>query len=97
MTADFDPARRYIRIVAQHANGMVEFEFAVGEPGLFVEMQLPQAAFADFCAMQGVQPQDADAAALAPSDLDADLPQADRAQHWTLHDAIARSSGQPPR
>ncbi|GAA4000240.1 hypothetical protein GCM10022279_24930 [Comamonas faecalis] len=52
----WDIERRYIRIVQEHDSGMVEFEFAVGEPGLFVEMVLPRAEFDDFCTTQGVQP-----------------------------------------
>lgn len=52
----FDPSQKFIRIVEQRADGMVEFEFAVGEPELFVEMLLPQAAFDDFCRSQGVHP-----------------------------------------
>lgn len=54
--ADWDVQRRFIRIVQEHDNGMVEFEFAVGEPQLFVEMVMPRAEFADFCRMQGVTP-----------------------------------------
>ncbi|GAB1385031.1 hypothetical protein MASR1M59_01790 [Melaminivora sp.] len=56
LPADWDLQRRFIRIVEEHASGLVEFEFAVGEPGLFVEMVLPRAQFDDFCQMQGVQP-----------------------------------------
>lgn len=52
----WDVQRRFIRIVQEHDNGMVEFEFAVGEPELFVEMVMPRAQFDEFCAMQGVQP-----------------------------------------
>lgn len=52
----FDTRKRYVRIREEHANGMVEFEFAVGEPGLFVEMVMPKAQFDDFCAQQGVRP-----------------------------------------
>lgn len=52
----WDVQRRFIRIVHEHANGMVEFEFAVGEPGMFAEMILPRAEFEDFCRTQGVQP-----------------------------------------
>ena len=62
----FDPARRFVRIVELRADGMVEFEFAVGEPELFVEMVLPRAAFDDFCATQGVAPTTT-AAAVAPT------------------------------
>lgn len=53
---DFDPAKRYVRIVSTRADGMVEFEFAVGEPQLFVEMLLPQAEFEQFCRDQKVRP-----------------------------------------
>lgn len=52
----WDVTRKYVREVAQHDNGMVEFEFAVGEPSLFVEMVMPRPAFEEFCAMHGVQP-----------------------------------------
>ncbi len=52
----FDPARRYVRIVSTRADGMVEFEFAVGEPQLFVEMLLPPIEFDQFCRDQGVTP-----------------------------------------
>ncbi|MEY4754318.1 MAG: hypothetical protein RJA44_1993 [Pseudomonadota bacterium] len=83
MTAAFDPSQKFIRVVERRADGMVEFEFAVGEPELFVEMLLPQAAFEDFCRTQGVSP-------------DEPQPGASPAQHedfaWTLHDAMAWSS-----
>jgi phenol hydroxylase P0 protein len=54
--ASFNPALRFVRVVEERANGMVEFEFAVGEPDLFVEMVLPKPAFDDFCKTQGVVP-----------------------------------------
>ena len=52
----WNPAAKWVRIVAERASGMVEFEFAVGEPQLFVEMVMPQAQFEEFCAMNGVTP-----------------------------------------
>lgn len=52
----WDIQSRFIRIVAEHASGLVEFEFAVGEPELFVEMVMQREQFDDFCRMQGVQP-----------------------------------------
>lgn len=91
MKPPFDPNRKFIRVIEQRADGMVEFEFAVGEPELFVEMLLPQAAFADFCAAQGVEPSIAAPAAAA----DAPDTVAEQARHdmaWTLHDAMAWSS-----
>lgn len=52
----FDPQRKFIRVLRSRPDGMVEFEFAVGEPGLFVEMVMPQAAFEQFCRDQSVTP-----------------------------------------
>lgn len=52
----WDPAAKWVRVVGQRANGMVEFEFAVGEPRLYVEMIMPRAEFESFCALHGVKP-----------------------------------------
>jgi phenol/toluene 2-monooxygenase (NADH) P0/A0 len=45
----FDPARRYVRLLQMRPDGFVEFEFAVGEPELTVELILPAAAYRAFC------------------------------------------------
>ncbi|MBC7858800.1 MAG: phenol hydroxylase [Burkholderiaceae bacterium] len=45
----FDTNRKFVRLIEVRGNGMVEFEFAIGEPELFVELMLPRAAFQDFC------------------------------------------------
>jgi len=50
----FDVTRKYVRVTAQRDNGMVEFEFAVGEPELFVELIMPAPAFHAFCANNDV-------------------------------------------
>lgn len=55
-TPPFNPHLKFVRIIETHANGLVEFEFAVGEPGLFVELLMAQAPFDGFCAMHGVVP-----------------------------------------
>lgn len=55
-TPAFNPHNKFVRIIDTHANGLIEFEFAVGEPGLFVEMLMGQAQFEDFCALHGVTP-----------------------------------------
>ncbi len=55
-TTAFNPDQRFVRIVETRVDGMVAFEFAVGEPQLFVEMLMPQAAFDEFCAAQAVLP-----------------------------------------
>lgn len=52
----FNPALRFVRVVEERSDGMVAFEFAVGEPELFVEMVLPKPAFHEFCQTQGVVP-----------------------------------------
>lgn len=52
--APFDPERRYVRVLRERADGFVEFEFAVGEPGVFIEMVLRPDAFEDFCATHDI-------------------------------------------
>lgn len=48
-------ALRFVRVRHRRPNGLVEFDFAIGEPELFVEMILPDGAFTDFCAIQQAQ------------------------------------------
>jgi len=76
----FNPAARYVRVVGHRAGGMVEFEFAVGEPELYVEMLMPQTQFDDFCAQLAVRPTQG---ALPPSPPDSDA----RAWDWNLRAA----------
>lgn len=45
----FDPAKRYVRLTQMRADGFVEFEFAIGDPDLAVELILPADAYRDFC------------------------------------------------
>jgi phenol/toluene 2-monooxygenase (NADH) P0/A0 len=45
----FDPAKRYVRLTQVRADGFVEFEFAIGDPELAVELILPADAYRDFC------------------------------------------------
>lgn len=39
---------RYVRVRKQ-AKGFVEFDFAIGDPSLYIELILPIAAFEEFC------------------------------------------------
>ncbi len=55
-TSTFNPDNKFVRVIQTHANGLVEFEFAVGEPELFVELLMAGAAFDEFCAMHNVIP-----------------------------------------
>ena len=50
----FDPSRKFVRVLSADRLGMVEFEFAVGDPDLFVELVMPPAAFNEFCAANQV-------------------------------------------
>ena len=52
--APFDMAHKTVRILQRHANGFVEFSFAVGDPDVCVELVMPEAAFAEFCAQHSV-------------------------------------------
>jgi phenol/toluene 2-monooxygenase (NADH) P0/A0 len=74
----FNPALRYVRVVEERSDGMVAFEFAVGEPELFVEMVLPHAAFVEFCGQQGVVP--------TPARVDGE-PVVDSDWDWTMYAA----------
>ncbi len=47
-------AAKYVRVTRRRDNGMVEFDFAIGEPELFAELVLPQSAFEEFCRMNAV-------------------------------------------
>lgn len=46
---EFDATRRYVRVCERRADGFIEFEFAIGDPALCVELMLPEPAFHEFC------------------------------------------------
>ena len=50
-----DVTKKFVRLVERRADGLVEFEFSIADPELFVEMLLPAAAFEEFCATNKVQ------------------------------------------
>lgn len=52
----WSPDSKWVRVIAERPGGMVEFEFAVGEPELYVEMVMPRQPFEEFCAMHRVTP-----------------------------------------
>lgn len=53
-TTQFDTNQKYVRVLETRPNGMVEFEFAIGEPEIFVELIMPRKAFEEFCKSNGV-------------------------------------------
>ncbi|MCZ4303452.1 phenol hydroxylase [Zoogloeaceae bacterium G21618-S1] len=51
----FDPARKFVRVRTLRPDRFIEFDFAIGEPEIFVEMILHADAFDDFCAINKVR------------------------------------------
>lgn len=47
---EFQALTKYVRVRSAPEARFVEFDFAIGDPGLFVELVLPQDAFTRFCA-----------------------------------------------
>jgi phenol hydroxylase P0 protein len=43
-----DPSRRFVRVTGRRG-ALVEFEFAVGDPALHVDLVLPETHLAEFC------------------------------------------------
>ena len=45
---------KFVRIRHIRPNGLVEFDFAIGAPEIFVELIMPQFAFDEFCETNAV-------------------------------------------
>ncbi|WP_078119091.1 phenol hydroxylase subunit [Thiosocius teredinicola] len=56
MVSDSEPLhqRRFVRVRERH-NGFVEFDFSIGDPELYVELILTDAAFDEFCTTNRVK------------------------------------------
>lgn len=80
----FDTRRRYVRITRRRPDGFVEFEFALGEPGISIDMVLGCAAFEEFCANNRVVPLDPEAE---------DSTRRDCSLNWHPRDATRRRFG----
>lgn len=78
--ADLDTQKRFVRVTGNRGSRFVEFDFAIGEPGLFVEMILTHEAFVEFCATNKVALMPAPTAAMDEDDASADW-------DWRLADA----------
>lgn len=61
----FNPSRRLIRVRQLRSDGFVEFDFAIGDAELYVELILPRAAFETFASQPGIERMSEDAAARA--------------------------------
>jgi phenol/toluene 2-monooxygenase (NADH) P0/A0 len=75
-----DPSRRFIRIRRIREDGFVEFDFAIGDPELSVELILPRAAYEHFAQLPGIE---------ELSDRDAESAQ--KRQHEYLHGQLSRA------
>lgn len=80
--AALDTTRRYVRVTGDRPDGFVEFDFALGEPELFVEMILSRPAFEEFCLANKVEPM-GPPENVGPEDRMADFA-------WSLRDATQK-------
>lgn len=48
-TSSFDTEKRFVRLNRIRYDGFVEFEYAVGDPGLALELIMPAHAYRAFC------------------------------------------------
>lgn len=53
-TRPFDVTRRFVRFRGLRDDGFVEFDFAIGEPEVSVELILPLAEYREFCQRHNV-------------------------------------------
>ncbi|THF61862.1 phenol hydroxylase [Pseudothauera nasutitermitis] len=52
---EIDVNLKFVRLIERRPDGFVEFEFAIGEPDLCVELLLPEEGFRQFCRSNAVQ------------------------------------------
>lgn len=69
-TADFTRLKRYVRIRDVIDDKFVEFDFAIGDPSLYVELVLPRAAFDSFCQHNKVEMMTEEQAAAVDADME---------------------------
>lgn len=69
-TASITVLTKYIRVHSEPNAKFVMFDFAIGDPSLFVELVLPQQAFEQFCQNNQVVPMSAEQ--MASNDAEAD-------------------------
>jgi len=50
----FDTNKRFVRITGVRNNSLVEFDFSIGEPEIYIELVLPFQAFQDFSVRNNV-------------------------------------------
>jgi phenol hydroxylase P0 protein len=65
----FDDMPRYVRVRSSTLDPFVEFDFAIGDPELYVELVLPRVAFEQFCSHNRVQHMNAQMSAAIDADM----------------------------
>ncbi|GGB87333.1 hypothetical protein GCM10011352_11580 [Marinobacterium zhoushanense] len=65
----FDPRIKYVRVRSEPGARFIEFDFAIGDPSLFVELVLPRAAFDKFCEINAVEHMSAEQIAAVDSEM----------------------------
>lgn len=77
----FNTHKKFVRVRELRPDRFVEFDFAIGDPDLYVEMMLTAEAFDEFCAVNHV-------IFLQPADVAAPDP-----QQWRLSQTTGRQFG----
>ncbi|HBO12858.1 MAG TPA: phenol hydroxylase [Halieaceae bacterium] len=67
---NFERLTRYVRVRGETASGFIEFDFAIGDPSLYVELVLPKGAFDIFCERNGVVFMSEEEAAAVDADME---------------------------
>lgn len=52
LNIDFD---KFVHVTNQTKNGLIEFDFSIGDPKLYVELALPIKQFEEFCLINNVK------------------------------------------
>ncbi len=47
--------KKYVHVTDVKLNGLIEFDFAIGDPCLYVELALPKKQFEEFCTKNNVK------------------------------------------
>jgi phenol hydroxylase P0 protein len=68
--AKFSELKRYVRVRQVIDDKFVEFDFAIGDPSLYVELVLPKAAFDTFCHHNKVEIMSEEQAAAVDADME---------------------------
>ena len=66
----FTDLKRYVRVRQVVDDKFIEFDFAIGDPSLYVELVLPRAAFEVFCKHNRVEMMTDEQAAAVDADME---------------------------